>query len=91
MDVIGDLLGWVLTLFLLVLIARLILDWVVVLSNPSRGAYRARTLTHAVTEPVVSPLRRVLRPIRAGGVSIDLAFTVVFVLVLILRQVAFSL
>ncbi len=91
MDVIGDLLGWVLTLFLLVMIARLILDWVVVLSTPSRGAYRARTLTHTVTEPVVAPLRRVLRPIRAGGVSIDLAFTAMFILVLILRQVAFSL
>jgi YggT family protein len=91
MDVLGDLLGWVLTLFLLVMIARMILDWVVVLSNPSRGAYRARTLTHAATEPVVAPLRRVLRPVRAGGMSIDLAFTAMFILVLILRQVAFSL
>lgn len=91
MDVLGDLLGWVLTLFLLVMIARLILDWVVVLGRPSHGVYRARDLSHKFTEPVVSPLRRVLRPIRAGGVSIDLAFTVMFILVLILRQVAFSL
>jgi YggT family protein len=33
----------------------------------------------------------VLRPVRAGGLSIDLAFTAVFFGVLILRSIAFSL
>jgi YggT family protein len=36
-------------------------------------------------------VRRVLRPVRAGGLSIDLAFTAVFIAVLILRSIAFSL
>jgi YggT family protein len=40
---------------------------------------------------VIAPVRRVLRPVRAGGLSIDLAFTAVFVLALILRGVAFTL
>jgi YggT family protein len=48
-------------------------------------------LTHAGTEPVLAPVRRVLRPVRAGGISIDLAFTAVFVVALILRSIAFSL
>jgi YggT family protein len=33
----------------------------------------------------------VLRPVRAGGVAIDLAFTVVFFAALILRSIAFAL
>jgi YggT family protein len=52
---------------------------------------RARALTHAGTEPVISPVRRVLPPVRTGGLSIDLAFTAVFVVALILRSIAFSL
>jgi YggT family protein len=52
---------------------------------------RARALTHAGTEPVIAPVRRVLRPVRAGGLSIDLAFTAVFIVVLILRSISFNL
>ena len=48
-------------------------------------------LAHAGTEPVIAPVRRALPPLRAGGIGIDLAFTVVFIVALILRAVAFSL
>jgi YggT family protein len=44
-----------------------------------------------VTEPVIAPVRRVLRPIRFGSVTIDIAFTVVFVAVVILRSVVTAL
>ena len=73
------------------LIARLVLDWAGVLANGPRWVSRARALTHAGTEPVIAPVRRVLRPVRAGGLSIDLAFTAVFVVALILRSIAFGL
>ena len=91
MSLIGTVLGYALTAFELLLIARLVLDWVGVLANGPRWGGQARTLTHAWTEPVIAPVRRVLRPVRAGGLSIDLAFTAVFVAVLVLRSIAFSL
>ena len=92
MSLIGSLLGYALTVFLLLLIARLLLDWANVLATSSpHWVRRARQLTHAGTEPVIAPVRQVLRPVRAGGLSIDLAFTAVFILVLILRAIAFSL
>jgi YggT family protein len=92
MSLIGALLGYALTAFILVLIARMVLDWTGVLANGGPPwATRARTLTHTWTEPVIAPVRRVLQPIRAGGLSIDLAFTAVFSLALILRSIAFSL
>lgn len=90
MSVLGTLLGYVLTLFIVLLIARMVLDWAGLMGRGPWWVGRARALTHAGTEPVISPVRRVLRPIRAGGVSIDLAFTAVFFLALILRSIAFS-
>jgi YggT family protein len=91
MSLIGTLLGYALTAFVLLLIARLMLDWAGMVANGPRWARRARALTHAGTEPMIAPVRRVLRPVRAGGLSIDVAFTAVFVAALILRSIAFSL
>ena len=91
MSLVGDVIGFVLTAFVVLLVARLVLDWVGVLTDSPWWVRRARALTHAGTEPVIAPVRRVLRPVRLGGVAFDLAFTAVFVLTLILRSIAFSL
>jgi YggT family protein len=87
MSAIGSLLGLVLLLFELVLIVRVVVDWVAVLSTAPEPEWRRQVVrvTHGITEPVVAPVRRVLPPIRAGGVGFDLALPVVFVLVLLLR------
>jgi YggT family protein len=91
--VIAGLLGFVLLVFEIVLIARMVVDWVGVLSpGGSRGGLtQARRVLYSLTEPVLSPVRRVLKPVRIGSVSLDLAFTAVFVAVLILRAVVTSL
>lgn len=91
MSTVGALIGFILTAFIVVMIVRLILDWVGVATRMPPWARRVRALSYAGTEPVIAPVRRVLRPVRAGAVSIDLAFTAVFVVALILRGVAFSL
>jgi len=91
MSLIGALVGYALSAFILVLLARMVLDWTGVLANGPQWASRARELTHAWTEPVIGRVRRVLRPVRVGGLGIDLAFTAVFIAALILRSIAFSL
>lgn len=91
MSIIGTLLGYVLTVFVVLMIARMLLDWAEVASYRPPWVRRARIVVHAGTEPVIAPMRRVLRPVRTGGLSIDLAFTAVFILALILRGVAFNL
>jgi YggT family protein len=92
MSAVGALLGSVLLIVELVLIARVVLDWVGVLApGGSRGVVTARQWTHRVTEPVIAPVRRVLPPLRLGSVSIDLAFTAVFLAVVVLRAVVVSL
>jgi YggT family protein len=92
MSSIGTVLATVLLLFELVLVARMVLDWIAVPAYGGAGwSSRARQLTHRLTEPVIAPVRRVLRPVRIGSVSIDLAFTAVFIAVLVLRSVSLSL
>ncbi|MEV4603113.1 YggT family protein [Amycolatopsis sp. NPDC049253] len=91
MSLIGTLVGYVLTLFILVLIARMILDWTRLVTTGPSWLGKARYYSHRATEPVIAPVRRVLRPVRAGGLSIDLAFTVVFFAAVIVRSIAFAL
>jgi YggT family protein len=91
MSGVGALLGSVLLVVELVLIARVVLDWVGVLAPGGSGAVvTARHWTHRVTEPVIAPVRRVLPPLRLGSVSIDLAFTAVFLAVVLLRAVVLT-
>jgi YggT family protein len=86
MSSVGALLGTVLLLVELVLIARVVLDWVGVLApNGGSGILRARAVTHRLTEPLIAPVRRVIPPLRVGGMAIDLAFTIVFLAVIVLR------
>ncbi|CAM3330485.1 YggT family protein [Kibdelosporangium persicum] len=87
MSVLGAVLGFVLTLFIVVLVIRAVLDWAGVLAGGGTAVVRARRVVYGLTEPVIAPVRRVLRPARVGPVSIDLAFTVVFVAAVILRTV----
>ena len=92
MSAVGALLGLILLIVELVLVARVVLDWVGVLApGGSGGVVRAREWTHAVTEPLIAPVRRFVRPVRFGSVSIDLAFTLVFIAVVVLRSVVLAM
>jgi YggT family protein len=83
---ISTLLGWVLSLFQLVLFVRAIVDLVSAASGGGGGVlYQARRITHGITEPVIAPVRNRIPPLRMGGIGIDLAFTIVFFAVLLLR------
>ncbi|WP_240051168.1 YggT family protein [Pseudonocardia sp. EV170527-09] len=81
------LLSWLLGLFQLVLIARVIVDWIEVLGSGRGGAVldTARRITHGLTEPVVAPIRRRVQPVRMGAVGLDLSVLIVFVVVLLAR------
>ena len=93
MSAIGVLLGTLLLLFQLVLLARVVVDWIAVLSSGPEPGWRrtARRITHGATEPVLAPVRRILPPIRAGTVAIDLAMVVVFLATVLLREIVLSL
>ncbi|MBU2664446.1 YggT family protein [Actinoplanes bogorensis] len=82
------LIDFLLLLVQLLLVARALLDWSTVLAGPAAaGGFRARLMSgvFAVTEPILAPVRRVIPPLRAGGVGIDIAFLIVFFGIVIIR------
>jgi YggT family protein len=87
----GPVLGFVSLVLLLMqvlLIARALLDWSVVLAGPSAaGSLRSRLSNgvRSITEPILAPVRRVIPPLRVGGMAIDLSFIVVFFAIVLLR------
>jgi YggT family protein len=46
----------------------------------------ARRVIYQLTAPVLAPVRRVVRPVRRGGVMLDLSVTVVLVAVVLLQR-----
>lgn len=84
------LVGLVLLLFELLLIARIIIDLVGAFARPGaryqENLEPVRRVVYRLTEPVLAPVRRLIRPVRLGGVYFDLSVTLVFVAVVVLRQ-----
>lgn len=72
----------VLWLYLLVLIARLVLDIVRMLAKdwqPKGVVLIVAEAIYTLTDPPLNLLRRVIPPIRIGGVQLDIAFLVLFI------------
>ncbi|TXR55720.1 YggT family protein [Quadrisphaera setariae] len=79
MSLIFQLLYLVVLLFFVLLIGRLVLEWVQVFSRDwrPRGAVLVIAETvYTVTDPPLRGLRRVIKPIRLGSIQLDLAFII---------------
>ena len=83
----------VLTAYSFILLAFVVISFLqlVGVRLPSSGPGRAALdLLDDVTRPVLTPLRRIVPPIGAGGVGIDLSIAVAFVILWVLRSVVCS-
>ena len=69
-------------IFVLCLFGRAILSWFPI--SYDSAAHRINSVLVRITEPLISPVRRVLPPVRAGGIGIDLSFLVVLLVLQIL-------
>lgn len=90
MSIILSLLYLVLMLFQLALIIRIVFDAVQMFARQWRPRGISLLLASAIygaTDPPIRALRRVVPPLRLGGVSLDLAFLILFIVVGILMQV----
>lgn len=79
-----------LLVFLLLLVFRLVMDYVFMFARSFRpqGLFAmALELAYSATDPPLKAIRRVLPPLRIGTVSLDLGFFVVFVVTSILMSV----
>ena len=91
---IASVLWFALLVFLLLLIFRLVMEYVFMLARsyrPTGVVAVALELCYTVTDPPLTALRRVIPPLRVGRVSIDLSFIVLFIAVQILMNVVSGL
>ncbi len=86
MNAVLAVLRFVVFLYLLVLIGRLVFDWIRIFARewrPRGAALVVAEPIYTMTEPPLRLLRKVIPPLRLGGASIDLSFMVLFFVVYI--------
>ena len=91
MQYLREVLTYVLTIYLVILIGRMIFQWVQVFArdwHPSGILLVIAESIYTVTDPPLRFLRRFLPPLRIGMVALDLSFMVLFIVILILLEVA---
>ncbi|MDP4676004.1 MAG: YggT family protein [Actinomycetes bacterium] len=94
MGAVGDVIATVLWLYWLVLIGRLIFDFVQIFARswrPRGPLLFVAELIYSVTDPPLRLLRRVIPPLKLGGIQFDLAFLILIIAVQILINVALAL
>ncbi len=90
MNLVVQLLIIVLWLYFILLIGRLILDYVQMFARswrPSGPVLVVAEIIYTATDPPLRALRRVIPPLRLGSISLDLSFLVLLILIQVLISV----
>jgi YggT family protein len=93
MGIVFGLVYVVLLFFLVALIIRLVFDWVQMFAREWRPRGVALVTAHSVysvTDPPLNVLRRLIPPLRLGGISLDLGFLLLFIAVSIAMAIVRS-
>jgi YggT family protein len=91
MNILKIVLTYVLSVYLVVLIGRMIFGWIQVFARSwhPRGVILVVAETvFTLTDPPLKFLRRYIPPLRLGTVAMDLSYMVLFIVVLLLLEVA---
>ncbi|MGH3497488.1 MAG: YggT family protein [Nocardioidaceae bacterium] len=84
----GQIINFALWICIVVLIARIVLDWVQQLSrswHPRGVVLLLCEAIYSVTDPPLRVVRKVIPPVRLGMVALDLSPLVLFVIIYLLR------
>jgi len=93
-DLITGIVGFLLWLYLLLLIGRLVFDWVQFFARewrPKGAVLVLAEVVYTATDPPLRALRRVIPPLTLGQVRLDLGFIILFFAVTIAAQVVAAL
>ena len=90
MYAVRQLLHLIVWVYLLVVFARLILDWIRVFARdwrPKGVMLVVAETVYTLTDPPLRALRKVVPPLRIGGVALDLAFLLLVVVLYVLLAI----
>ena len=79
-----------LKIFIAFLIVRLVVDWIQVFArswSPTGPALVLLEAVYSVTDPPINAFRRIFKPLRIGGVSLDLSFLAVLLVCYLLLEI----
>lgn len=79
-----------LVVFILTMFVRLILDFVVMFNRgwrPTGAGLAAAEIVYTVTDPPIKVVRRVIPPLRFSGATLDFAWSIVFLVAVVLSYV----
>ncbi len=78
-------------LYMLVMLTRMVLDWIRFFSplwRPTGLVLPLANAVYALTDPPLKMLRRIVPPLRLGeGMALDLAFMILFLVMVVLQRV----
>jgi YggT family protein len=90
MATVGSILNLILLIAILVLVARFVLDWVQMLARNWRPRGIILVLCeglYSLTDPPLRAVRRVIPPLRLGGIMLDLSPMILLLGIIILRSI----
>ena len=94
LSIIGGVLETLLTLYIIVLIARLVLEYIPLFNRswrPRGAGLIAAEVVYTITDPPIRFFRKLVPPLRIGTIALDLGFTLTMLVVLILMAVVRAL
>ncbi|MEJ1086796.1 YggT family protein [Microbacterium sp. Mu-80] len=94
LGIVGGIVNLVLTLYVLVLIARLVLEYIPLFNRqwrPKGAGLVAAELVFTVTDPPIRFFRKLVPPLRIGTIALDFGFTLTMISVLILMAIVRAL
>ncbi len=86
---VGTVLNLILLFFIILLIIRLVLDYIQMFARswrPSGVVLVLAEVVYSITDPPLRAMRRLIPPLRIGSLTLDLSFLVVIVLAQIARS-----
>lgn len=89
MQIVGLVIETVLRLFLLLLFARFVVDWVQVFARswtPKGVVLVILEIIYSITDPPILFIRRFVPPLRLGAIMLDTSFIIVLVLCYLLLE-----
>ena len=84
----------ILLVFLILLFARFVVDWVMVLARnwrPTGLVAAGLEVVYLTTDPPLRAVRKVIPPLNLGSIRLDLGFMVLLIAVVFLRSVTSGL
>ncbi|SJN19388.1 Possible membrane protein [Microbacterium esteraromaticum] len=94
LSIVGGIAELVLTLYVLVLIARLVLDYIPLFNRewrPKGFGLVIAEFIYVITDPPIRFFRKLVPPLRIGTLSLDFGFTLTMICVLILMSIVRAL